>query len=328
MSELDTFVQLFAAFYVTLSVENQIFRQFWTPAYYKTVINLMPQYGFRNSSRFHQQFIDRIQELSHDLETESRKKGACMLMVCIVLLGYSIFFPEDSETPVFHYLSLTTYAILSLVGIICSHYWFKRWRYVVLYGLFSLFLAIIFFFFFKKWLYSIDTQESYKELWEVVTKTCIILVLILPIVWQLFINWLYSEVYQRHLISLLNTEADLYRRFWKAYFKGEQSGIPDAYKDVLLAAFMNGTSLDLKVTEITRTLYERLLKACNRPRIRELLCYVGKTCEGIKSIDNELELHDLQDIDEQVPAQPAQLKKTDSRSSLRNSMQRPTKKRR
>lgn len=28
MSELDTFVQLFAAFYVTLSVENQIFRQF------------------------------------------------------------------------------------------------------------------------------------------------------------------------------------------------------------------------------------------------------------------------------------------------------------
>lgn len=130
MSDLDTFVQLFAAFYVTLSVENQIFRQFWTPAYSKTIGDLIPKYGFRNSSRFHQQFTERIQTLSRDLEMESRKKGACMLMVCIVLLGCSTFFPKNSEISIGHCISLTSYVILSLAGIVCSRYCFKCWRCV------------------------------------------------------------------------------------------------------------------------------------------------------------------------------------------------------
>lgn len=292
-----------------------------TPAYSKTIGDLIPKYGFRNSSRFHQQFTERIQTLSRDLEMESRKKGACMLMVCIVLLGCSTFFPKNSEISIGHCISLTSYVILSLAGIVCSRYCFKCWRCVVIHGLLSLFAAIILGWIYRKWCYPIDMLESHKTLWRGVTKICIILVLILPIVWQLFINWLYSEVYQRHLIRLLNTEAELYCKFWLAYSKGKQEEIPNEYRDVLLAALMRGTG-DLKVTEIIQTLYDRLLEACSRPRIRKLLGYIGKQCEEIKSISSGIELNALPDMNEQVPIQSSMMQKGRN-SGLRTDVKRP-----
>lgn len=305
MREMDTFIQLFAAFYVTLSVENQIFRQFWTPAYYKTIINLMPKYGFRYSTRLQRQFTQNIQELSRDLETESRKKGACMLLVCIVLLSYSIFLPDSTTIPVSHILSLTAYVILAFTGIVFSQYWFRRWRYVVIHGTLSLLVAIAVGYIYKKWGYPInDPLDSHKVLLANITKTCIISVLIFPIIWQLFINWLYSEVFQRHLIRLLNSEADLYRKFWGAYMRNDQNGIPSEYGGIIIAAFMDGRSGDLQITDATNTLYDRLLSACTRPRIRELLCYIGKNCEEIRPI-GMVDLNYLPDVNEQVPTRPA-----------------------
>lgn len=309
MREIDTFVQLFAAFYVTLSVENQIFRQFWTPAYYKTIVNLIPKYGFRYSTRFQQQFTKSIQELSRDLEAESRKKGTIMLLVCIVLLGYSVFF-SSAKTPVSHSLSLITYAILALAGIVFSHYLLKRWRCVVIYGLISLFIAIAIGYIYEKWIYWIWTPQ--KESIVNVSKTCVISALILPIIWQLFINWLYSDVYQRHLIRLLNKEADLYSKLWAAYYRHNQEEIPSEYNSAIVAAFMNNKNGDLKVTDTINTLSKRLLDACARPKIRKLLCYIWKKCEEIRPIDVE-NLKNLPDADEPVPVRLVTQKGKDTR---------------
>ena len=154
--EIDTFVQLFAAFYVTLSVENQILRHFWPPAYYKTIVNLIPKYGFRYSTRFQRQFSKKIQELSRGLETESRKKGTCMLLVCIVLLGYSIFQPDSFGLLVAHCMMLIVYVILALEGIFCSHHWFKCWRAVAIHGTLSLLAAIGIGYIYRKWICPID----------------------------------------------------------------------------------------------------------------------------------------------------------------------------
>lgn len=301
---MDTFIQLFAAFYVTLSVENQIFRQFWTPKYYKTIENLIPKYGFRHSTRLQQQFTKKIQELSRDLETESRKKGTCMLLACIVLLVYSIFLPDSTIIPVSLSLSLTVYSILVLTGIVFSHHWFKRWRYVVIHGTLSLLIAIVVGCIYRKWSYLIDdTLESHNVLLENIMKISILSVLILPIIWQLFINWLYSEVFQKHLIRLLNSEADLYRKFWGAYTRNDQNEIPSEYGSIIIAAFMNGRSGDLQITDAANTLYSRLLSACTRPRIRKLLRYIFKKREEINSI-GMVDLNYLPDVNEQVPTRP------------------------
>lgn len=300
MRELDTFVQLFAAFYVTLSVENQIFRQFWTPAYYKTIVNLLPQYGFRYSTRFQRQFTEKIQELSRNLEIESRKKGTCMLLVCIVLLGCFIFLSDSTTISISQSLSLIVYVLATLTGIIFSHFWFRRWRCVAIHGILSLLIAIATGGIYWKWFYPIDILECHKEFLENLAKISIILVLVLPIIWQLFINWLYSEVYQRHLIRLLNKEADLYSKFWDAYSSHDQDGIPSEYNGVIVAAFMKSQSGDLQVTDTIHTLYNRLLTVCARPRVRELLCHIWRKCDEIRPIDVE-NLNNLPDADEQVP---------------------------
>lgn len=327
MRELDTFVQLFAAFYVTLSVENQIFRQFWTPGYYKTIANLLPKYGFRYSTRFQRQFTDKIQELSRDLETESRKKGTCMLLVCIVLLGCSIFMSDSATFSVSHSLSLTVYVILAFSGIVFSHYWFKRWRHVAIHGILSIFIAIAAGYIYTRYNYLAEGGlKPYEELLENVTKTCIILALTFPIIWQLFINWLYSEIYQRHLIRVLNLEADLYRKFWEAYMRNDQNEIPREYGGIIIAAFMNGRSDDLQVTDATNTLYERLLSACTRPRIHNLLCHIGKNCEGIRPI-GLVDLNYLPDTDDQVPTRPTTrpIPQKEKSTGLRSGVQRPYK---
>lgn len=105
--------------------------------------------------------------------------------------------------------------------------------------------------------------------------------------------------------------------------RNDRKEMPREYADIIINTFMNGRSGNLQVTDATNTLHERLLSACTRPRIRELLRHMWKDCEKIIPI-GMMDLDYLADADEQVPARPAS--QGGKGTGLRTGGQRPHKK--
>ena len=285
ISDLDTIVQLFAAIYTTLAIDIQFFQRFWSQAYYHTVTQIVKEYGFCNSSKHQNAFEIHIKENADLLEKNSRKRGVFMFLFCLILLIYSAF--EESED----YLHISFFSIFSLLIVPFCHYLLKKWNYIILLLLVLLFILII----------PYQTSlEGYipiiKNLSNVTfTKTIIIVTLIYPITWQLFSNWLYSIIYQKYLVEILNKEADDYQAAFKAISSGKRELLPDTYESTIVSIhFQDDNSADMPITELNKTLDNRLKEACKQPHFMTLIRYIRKKANEIKPIkDDDLLVKDI-----------------------------------
>ena len=135
-------------------------------------------------------------------------------------------------------------------------------------------------------------------------KIIIISTLGIPILWQLFSNWLYSTIYTKYLIKLLNKEADDYKATIIAKRERDSSKLPESYKSVMASLQIAGeTNEDVQVTEINNVLNQRLKEACKYPSFYTLLKSISQKEEDISPI-NEEELKDKLNYNEPVSNRP------------------------
>ena len=60
ISNFSSFVEFFAAIYVTMAVNNDFRSNFWTPQYYKEMELLLNTYDFSGSSSIHDKLMEEI----------------------------------------------------------------------------------------------------------------------------------------------------------------------------------------------------------------------------------------------------------------------------
>lgn len=58
ISNFSSFVEFFAAIYVTMAVNNDFCSNFWTPKYYKEMDSLLKEYNFSGSSFIQDHLMD------------------------------------------------------------------------------------------------------------------------------------------------------------------------------------------------------------------------------------------------------------------------------
>lgn len=57
ISDFSSFVEFFAAIYVTMAVNNDFCSNFWTPKYYEEMKSLLNVYNFNGSSSIHDKLL-------------------------------------------------------------------------------------------------------------------------------------------------------------------------------------------------------------------------------------------------------------------------------
>lgn len=60
ISDFSSFVEFFAAIYVTMAANNDFCSNFWTPKYYEEMRTLLNVYNFNGSSSIHNQLLSRL----------------------------------------------------------------------------------------------------------------------------------------------------------------------------------------------------------------------------------------------------------------------------
>lgn len=228
ISDFSSFVEFFAAIYVTMAVNNDFCSNFWTPKYYEEMKSLLNVYNFNGSSSIHDKLLEQIKEKYNIVQNNAHHRGFILLVLCVFYLIFMGFENETNSLVVAHYVPII-YSTL-FVGIILtiSNIVFKNWRCVILFVMFC-----VAFYIFLKILNSETIYNHPLSLFLYEYKCHIMIgIIIFPIVYQVYVYWLYSSIYKGYLKNKVAVEYNRFHTSMKGIKNKEKSKVDKIYLDI------------------------------------------------------------------------------------------------
>lgn len=297
ISDLGTYIQYISAIYFTITLDNLLCKRFWSPNYYSLIIGTIKRYGFQFSSNIQKKIELKISDKAYILETKSRKRGAYMLFLCLMLLIYIGFESTISESSadmvkVDHYFPIFSTLFYSTLVLLFMNRTLNRWRFVLLNMLIAILILTITSFLSTNFItiaFLINLINS--------TKVFLTIILLLPILYQLYINWLYSIAYQSYLNANFSFEYDLYKRAKEALEKKDKKLCPEEYISVFGGLYLEDSNptKDQPITALTKHLNERLEKIYNSTSAFEFIKAHWKSKRTKELQDNNNTSTDIND---------------------------------
>ena len=203
ISNLSSLIQLFAAIYMTMCFENTFLSRFWTQDPRKKIAETLEQLHLPGDVRPIVQ--KRTESLPESFEKRMRKRGTFMFFVSVFLL-IVIGFEKGIATHT-GYLGLSCsyilFALATVILFICDRRIMKEWGvgYRNIFIFFAVYTLLIIGIPFLPWYGPFWMQFCF---WlKLSAKLSIIFAVVFPVVWSLYVNWLYSNYYLKYVISEL-----------------------------------------------------------------------------------------------------------------------------
>lgn len=272
IANFSSFIEFLAAIYVTMCLDNQICRNFWTPDYFDSMKTILEGYDFEGSSNLFQKLQDGINNIYGRISNLSQKKGSFMLGFCVWLL-ILIGLEENIKNELWGYVPFLLSCLYVLVIIVFSKFILYKWKFVIfaLLGLLAIFLL--------SYIYANQifqwTNALAPNLLEL-KYFFFIIVLLLPILHQLWVNWIYSGVYKGYLKKQVELEYEKYKRSKEGIEKRKKDIIDPEYLEAWNDLYFNNEDSDRSITIFNRVLYNRLLEIASPSIWRlfwSLLCH-------------------------------------------------------
>ena len=266
INELNTLVQFFSAIYFTIAIDSLMFKRFWTPDLYRIVKTNLERFKFALSTPSNEILLQRIKGYANQIDSQSRRRGVYFLMICVSLLALFSFEASFDEVnlPVLYLsllISVTISGVLYLLGI----FFLSRWRYVFISFLSVVLLNVLM----VKLLYLPIFHSIYQwaannvELILTLLKLFIIILIVTPVLFRLYVNWLNSTVYINYLVSGLQREYDAFVKTKDAIDKKDKSSADNSYDSIFKDAFFSDSpEKDQVYTALVKRLVDRLIDVC------------------------------------------------------------------
>lgn len=279
ISQFSSLIEFLAAIYVSMSLDNDFCKSFWTPDFFKEIDNVFDDFQIENKFVY-DKIKGSIKVKSENIQNSSLKRGGFMLGFCVFLLIYIGF--EDGTKCSDPYYNLPISIICLAVFLITSFlykYVFKNWRFVV-----YLLTFIIIGFFFLKYHLPQSTgaiqslSESQVYFLSVLQYSMpylgigiFIFCALFPILHQVLTNWVYSRAYKEYLTQKINFEIKLYKDSKRGIEEHNRNIVAKVYYDAFNESYFSSNS-DRDITVLNDVLYKRLMKI-TVPSIMLLLLY-------------------------------------------------------
>lgn len=305
IAELNTFVQYFAALYFTICIDTIVTRRFWSSNYYQQVTDTIGLYNFKQSKNIKRKIDNKVKQKADSLRNQATKRGVFMLLVCIAIMLFAAF-ESDYNNPVY-YAIFTYVLLLYCIIMIFSKCVLKNWIVMIL-----LFMVPVVAFLVLSPIISSKymlNDNGVTPLPNILTvgrwsKELTCLLLIVPILYQLFINWLYSNAYLRHIHCELKKEYERYEKTNLAIEKGDSSLADPIYNEIFAKPFFSGGGKDTVITEFNEAVVKRIIEACEPPKSIKMISSYWKNRKVELPQTPVLEDLDLEDEDDVIPKAP------------------------
>ena len=203
ISNLSSLIQLFAAIYLTMCFEDTFLSRFWTQNPFNKINETLEQSHLLDDVGLI--LKDRAKSLQESFEKRMRKRGTFMFLVTVFLL-FVIGFEKGIATHT-GYLGLSCsyilFAIATVAIFICDRRLMKEWgvgyrNTLIFLGFYTLMIIVVPLF----PCYG-PFRMQFCFLLKLIAKLSIIFAIVFPVVWSLYVNWLYSNYYLKYVISEL-----------------------------------------------------------------------------------------------------------------------------
>ena len=213
LTNISSLIQLFAAIYLTMCLDNLFFHRFWAKDYSKIIenefkkIKQVPEEALNPS-------IKRVKEAAEDEEKRMRKLGTFMFIqtsFLLIFIGFEngIIAYTGSQGLAYSYVFLSV-MMLFFYGF--DRYLMNRWLkvYGVIIVLLLVFCSLVFLLPSLRFYGSLRTE--YSHFWRVAAKASVVVAIIIPVMWQLFRNWVYARFYLSHILAQVETEVGKFNK--------------------------------------------------------------------------------------------------------------------
>lgn len=257
ISDLSSFVEFFAAVYVTMAVNNDFCSNFWTPQYYKEMEILLSKYHFSWSSSMSNELNETIKQNYTKVQKNARLKGTILLVLCILLLISMGFENECNFNKITFHTPILYCILFTSIVLIFSKFLVKNWRHVL--GVIAIYGIIFIITKFIHWEYF--NQNKVIEWMFDYRKYLLILIIVLPIFHQMYIYWIYSSIYKGYLKHRTNEENKKYVSSMEGIKNRQKNKVDKIYLDKWTDSKFNQPSSDITITDFNDVLFNQLLKS-------------------------------------------------------------------
>ena len=255
---LNTLIQLIAAIYITIALDDVLFNRFWTPNIYKTTISILKKYNLVQPTVYETKFKRDLELRFRTLESITRKRGFFNVSICIFFLIYNALLALPDFNMQYPFIIYMLTFIFVYAVILFSGFFFKRGWSLCLCLVILLIILSCGIKFFNNQNYSSPTINNISESIKILV---VVFLLILPILYQLLLTWIYSKGYSQYLQYYIDKEASLYNKAKEALIKHDDTLIPEEYKNCFATTALSRTQ-DIQLTRIDEHLYDKLKKIC------------------------------------------------------------------
>ena len=309
ISNFSSFVEFFAAIYVTMAVNNDFCSNFWTPKYYKEMDSLLKEYNFSGSSSIHDSLMDKIKHKYENVQNRAHYRGFIVLMLCIFYLIFMGYEDETNRMSVGHYVPILSNTILVGFTLIFSRQILRNWRRTIFYVLVYMFFKCV----------HLDVLETHVIAIAIFKYKSLLLIaiILLPIIHQLYIYWLYSSVYKGYLKHHVSEEYKRYKESMLGIKTKDKSKVDEIYMKAWSDAMFISNE-DPTYTTFYQVLTKQLLCIASPTQWQLLKSWIkyhmkrifSKEKEGSQSVMNETNTNNEKVLDNPLGQYECKDKKT------------------
>lgn len=268
LSDYSSLIEVITATYFTMCIDD-VLQSIWTPEYHKKVTLLLDQINIPIAKNMRKDIEKHVNTFTADIKKHMKVKSVFMLIYCIFLLflvglesHFSLLKINNNETELIFRTSF-----LFLIFVCLGKYAFRKfstlfWDFLII-GVSVLCL------------YAHDFCITGGELLTENKVLCFMLVVLLvPIAWQVFLCWVYSSLYYGYLKDKIKKEQILFDRAKQAYRIRQVAAAPVEYHDSVandIERAVLSICLDSEVTAINKCFLNRMEGICSLPWSVQLL---------------------------------------------------------
>ena len=273
ISDFSSLIELFAAIYLTISLDDLLLRRFWTPDYEKTVNTEFAKIKMPDIAK--RPIIKTTGEYSAYEEKRSRKRGGLMFgltVMLLIMIGFNEYlFPLGQFGKA---IMLIVFLFTELIIYIFDKSCLKSWWSV-------LFSSILIPAILGITALTLPETDHYKQLAEdnygvlvLIAKIFMVATLVLPVIWQLIRNWLYSRYYLNYIVEQTWVKAKEYDTALRCDPKrgNKIADVALPYHDAVLEAVAAGDG-DRVITPFLKVLESELKSIEFVPSLLPLIRY-------------------------------------------------------
>lgn len=265
LQNFSSLLEVFTAIYVSMFLDD-ILKNIWTPDYKKKISQLIEGMKIPAISFFVKKVEDNIDVNAKDISSHMKRKATFLIVCCLSLLLLAGMEAKSDVLPQYGYMIVTLLSVIALILVFLGRWTFAKFSRVVLCIGFYVIVFILLYYtgvpeYFSglAWLKSVDYTVAIVAVLTVVT---------LPVLWQLFLIWVYSSLYKGYMQEKISKEAYVYGKAYLAYKIKDMAALPKEYemvaKDFVKEQPKDG---DTSLNSLNSILVRRLERLCELPYI-------------------------------------------------------------